>query len=321
MPIAVTGSIATDHLMHFAGRFAEQILPGELDRLSLSFLVEDLVIRRGGVAANIAFGLGVLGCAPLLVGAVGADFGDYRDWLVRHGVDVSGVLVSDRAHTARFVCTSDDAQCQIASFYPGAMTEAAGIELAPLGALELVVVSPNDPAAMRRHTQECRELGLSFAADPSQQLASLDGAQVRELVEGAALLFTNAYERALLESKTGWDGAAVLKRVGVRITTRGADGALIEQQGQPALEVPVVPAAEVADPTGVGDAFRAGFLAARSWGLEPRRCAEAGSMLATFALESIGTQEYAFDPQQALERLAAAYGAAAAAEIGARLPG
>src|SRR6476620_8062665 len=175
MKIAVTGSIATDHLMHFPGRFADQLIADQLDKVSLSFLVDDLVIRRGGVAANIAFGLGQLGLRPALVGAVGADFADYRSWLERHGVDCDSVHVSEVAHTARFVCTTDEDLNQIASFYAGAMVEARNIELAPvaqrLGGLDLVMISPNDPVAMVRHTDECRERGYPFAADPSQQLA------------------------------------------------------------------------------------------------------------------------------------------------------
>ncbi|HET7529957.1 MAG TPA: carbohydrate kinase family protein [Mycobacteriales bacterium] len=319
MRIAVTGSIATDHLMTFPGRFVEQLLPDQLASLSVSFLVEELEVRRGGVAANIAFGMGVLGLDPLLVGAVGDDFADYRAWLERHGVDTSGVRVSDLRHTARFVCTTDADHNQIASFYAGAMSEAREIELAALGPVDLVVVSPNDPAAMLRHTEECRERGIRFVADPSQQLSSLEGEQVRALVDGADVLLTNVYESAMTERKTGWSAAEVLDRVGVRVTTHGAKGAVIEQAGEAALSVPVVPAAEVRDPTGGGDAFRAGFLSGRAWGLGLERSAQVGSLLATLCLETVGTQEYAVQPGAALQRLEQAYGADAAAEIAPHL--
>jgi adenosine kinase len=318
--IAVTGSIATDHLMSFSGRFAEQLLPDQLAHLSVSFLVEDLEVRRGGVAANIAFGMGVLGGRPLLVGAVGADFADYRAWLERHGVETSGVRVSELRHTARFVCTTDADLNQIASFYPGAMSEAREIELAALGPVDLVVVSPNDPAAMIRHTEECRARGIAFVSDPSQQLSSLDGDQVRTLIDGADLLVTNAYEAAMVEHKTGWSADDVLKRVAVRITTQGADGAVIAQPGEDEVRVPVVPAGTVADPTGVGDAFRAGLLSARSWGLSWVRSAQVGSLLATLCLETTGTQEYTLDRTDALSRLSAAYGDDVAQEIAPHLP-
>ena len=320
MRIAVTGSIATDHLMSFAGRFAEQLLPDQLARLSVSFLVDDLEVRRGGVAANIAFGMGVLGGRPLLVGAVGSDFADYRAWLERHGVETAGVHVSELRHTARFVCTTDADLNQIASFYPGAMSEAREIELAALGPVDLVVVSPNDPAAMVRHTEECRARGIPFVADPSQQLSSLDGEQVRTLVEGAELLVTNAYEAAMVEHKTGWSAEDVLKQVGVRITTHGADGTVIARPGETDVTVPVVPARTIADPTGVGDAFRAGLLSARSWGLSWERSAQVGSLLATLCLETTGTQEYSFDRDDALVRLRTAYGEAVAQEIAPHIP-
>ncbi len=320
MRVAVTGSIATDHLMTFPGRFAEQLLPEALDRLSVSFLVEDLDIRRGGVAANITFGMGMLGLRPVLVGAVGQDFGEYRAWLERHGVDTAHVHVSELRHTARFVCTTDRDLNQLASFYPGAMSEAREIELAPIGDLDLVVVAPNDPAAMLRHTDECRQRGLPFAADPSQQLSSLEGPQIRELLDGATYLFTNEYERALIEAKTGWSAEEVLERVTVRVTTHGADGVAVERKGEPVLRVPVVPATATADPTGVGDAFRAGFLSALTWGLDLERCCQVGATLATLCLETIGTQEYALDAAAFAVRLGAEYGDGAAADVRPHLP-
>jgi adenosine kinase len=324
--IAVTGSIATDHLMTFPGRFTEQLIADKLDRVSLSFLVDDLAIRRGGVAANIAFGLGVLGLRPLLVGAVGADFGDYRGWLEAHGVSTAGVRESLLRHTARFVCTTDADGNQIGSFYQGAMSEDGEIELAPLaaghGGIDLVLIGASEPGAMLRHTQECREIGLKFAADPSQQLARiLGGEQVRELVDGAEYLFGNEYEEALIERKSGWTAAQILARVGVRVTTLGPGGARVEQAGQPPLTVPAVPDAQPVDPTGSGDAFRSGFLAALAWGLSLQRCAQLGNLIAVHALEATGPQEYNLKPGPLVERFAVAYGEAAAAEVAAHYSG
>jgi adenosine kinase len=322
--IAVTGSIATDHLMRFPGRFAEQLLPEALDRVSLSFLVDELVVRRGGTGGNIAFGMGQLGLRPVLVGAAGMDFADYRSWLERNGVDTASVHVSEVAHTARFVCTTDLDLCQIASFYPGAMSEARDIELAPVaervGGLSMVLVSPNDPSAMLRHTQECLARGTPLVADPSQQLSSMTGKEIRRLVEGADYLFTNSYERAQLADKTAWSDTQVLERVGVRVTTIGKDGALIEDRHGLSLTVPTVPERSRTDPTGVGDAFRAGFLAGVSWKLDLRHCAELGNLMATLVLETLGTQEYVFDVDDAARRLQEAYGDASAAEIGRWLP-
>ena len=323
MRIAVTGSIATDHLMFFPGRFADQLMPDQLHRVSLSFLVDQLELRRGGIGANICFGMAALGLRPTLVGAVGTDFDDYRSWLERHGVDTGSVHVSTLHHTARFLCTTDADQNQIASFYAGAMSEARLIELLPvaerLGGLDLVVIGANDPDAMLRHTDECRERGYPFVADPSQQLARMDGPQIRQLIEGAAMLFSNDYEKALTESKTGWSDAEVLARVGVRITTLGPDGAVVERVGEQPIRVAAVPEAQRADPTGVGDAFRSGFLAGMAWGVGVERCAQVGSLLATYALETVGTQEYQVKPGEFHERFAAAFGEAAASEIDAHV--
>jgi adenosine kinase len=323
MKTAVTGSIATDHLMHFPGRFGEQLLPDQLHKVSLSFLVDDLVVRRGGVAANIAFGMGVLGLRPVLVGAVGTDFEDYRAWLTRHGVDCDSVHVSEVAHTARFVCTTDDDMAQIASFYAGAMAEARDIELAPvvarLGGLDLVHIGADDPEAMVRHSEECRASGLRFAADPSQQLARMDGAQVRRFVEGADFLFTNEYESELLEQKTGWTPADVLERVRVRVTTLGSRGVRIVGRELEPLHIPIAREVRKADPTGVGDAFRAGFLAGLSWNLSLQRSAEVGSLLATLVIETVGTQEYVLEPTDFVKRFTVAYGEDAAAEVSVHL--
>jgi adenosine kinase len=212
--------------------------------------------------------------------------------------------------------------CQIASFYPGAMSEARQIELAPVaarvGGLDLVVISPNDPAAMTRHTAECRQRGYAFAADPSQQLARMDGAEIRELCEGATYLFCNDYEHGLLLQKSGWTDAELRSRVGVLVTTLGGKGVRLQPADGPELEVPVVAERVKADPTGVGDAFRAGFLGGLSWGLSMQRCAEVGSLLATLALETVGTQEYQVDAD-ALARFRAAFGDDASADLEANL--
>lgn len=325
MRIAVTGSIAVDHLMVYPGRFTDQLVADRLDRVSLSFLADDLQIRRGGVAANIALGLGRLGLRPLLAGAVGADFAEYREWLHAGGVDTGLVLVSESLHTARFVCTTDSEQNQIATFYSGAMSAARDISLAPAarseGGLGLVVVAPNDPTAMLRHTEEARALGVPFAADPSQQLARVSGEDARRLVDGARFLFTNEYESALLEQLTGWSRDEILGRVGSWITTLGAQGVSIAREGRPRHLVPAVPASAIADPTGAGDAFRAGFLAGTAWQWPYERAAQLGCALATVVLESVGTQEYKLSTADLLLMIERTYGPAAAQDIAARMRG
>jgi adenosine kinase len=321
--IAVTGSIATDHLMRFPCRFSEQLKADHLQKFSLSFLVDDLVIHRGGVAGNIAFAIGVLGGDVALVGAAGDDFDDYRNWLQAHNVNCDNVHISKSAHTARFTCTTDVDMAQIASFYPGAMSEARDISLADvvsaIGKPELAIIGANDPEAMFLHTEECRKLGLAFAADPSQQLARLSGEEIRRLVDGASYLFTNDYEWDLMLSKTGWTEADVRAQVDLRVTTLGAKGVDIVARDGTTTHVGVVPETSQTDPTGVGDAFRAGFLTGRSAGLSLERSAQLGSLVAVLVLESTGTQEWEWNREVATSRLAGAFGDDAAAEIAAVL--
>jgi adenosine kinase len=327
--LVVTGSIATDHLMHFPGKFADQLLTEQLHKVSLSFLVDELVVRRGGVAGNIAMGMGKLGQHPVLVGAVGRDFDDYRAALEAHGVDCESVYVSQTAHTARFVCTTDEELNQIGSFYTGAMAEARSIELASiaeriggLGGDDVVLISANDPTAMLQHSAECRERGYAFAADPSQQLARMGGEDVRELIKGAAYLLTNDYEKSLLESKTGLSDAEVLDQVGVRVTTLGPAGVRLEGRQFGTIEVPAAKELAKHDPTGVGDGFRAGFFSGLTWGLGLERAAQVGSLVATHVLETPGgPQDYDIKPEAFVERIASCYGNEAAREIAAHLIG
>jgi adenosine kinase len=309
--------------MRFPGKFSDSLLPEHLQKVSVSFLVDDLVIHRGGVAGNMAYAIGILGGNPTLVGAVGKDFGDYRQWLTSHGVDCDSVVVSDSAYTARFVCTTDQAMAQIASFYPGAMSEARTIKLADVvartGTPDLVIVGANDPEAMFLHTEECRALGLAFAADPSQQLAFMNGEDIRRLINGATYLFTNDYEWDLLQQKTDWSEAEVMAQIQLRVTTLGEKGVDIVGSDGTFVHVDVVPETHKDDPTGIGDAFRAGFLTGRSAGLSLERSAQLASMVATLVLEAPGPQEWVWDKDAAVKRLSDAYGAQAGAEISTAL--
>ena len=320
MPVAVTGSIATDHLMTFPGKFTEQFVEGQMENVSLSFLVDDLVQHRGGAGANMAYGLGLLGLQPVLVGAVGSDFAEYDAWLTRHGVDTRSVHWSELKHTARFVCTTDAALAQIATFYTGAMSEARDIDLATFGDdFDLVLVGPDDPEGMQRHTRSCRDRGIAFAADPSQQLAWADGELIRDLIDGAAYLFSNDYEAALIEQKSGWTAADVQSHVGTRVVTRGKDGVSVYPADGPSVEVKAIEGVVAVDPTGVGDSFRAGFLAGVAAELDLERSAQIGCTIAASVVETKGTQEYELTRDGFLKRLGAAYGDTAAADVDAAL--
>lgn len=323
MKIAVAGSIARDHLMTFPGNFTDAIVADSLETLSLSFLVNDLDIRRGGTGANIAFGLGVLGINPFLITAAGRDFDDYQAWLNRHGVDTSHVRISKEMLTATFTCTTDLSQRQIASFFPGAMIEGREIELAPIleksGKFDLFIISPDDPEAMIRHTESAKEYGINFIADPSQTLASISGENIRKLISGAKYLFMNEYELELTLKKTGWSDGELLDAVEVRVTTLGGKGSRVESRGSKAIEIGVPQIREIVDPTGVGDSYRAGFVAGLAWGLSHERCGQIGATIAAYCLETKGTQEYRFEKNEFIERLGKTYGREASEEVAANL--
>jgi adenosine kinase len=323
MKIGVAGSVGLDHLMTFSGKFTDSLVAGSLQKVSLSFLVDSLDVRRGGCAANIAFGMGVLGLNPVLIAAVGKDWADYDAWLSRHGVDTSHALVSTTLHTAHFVVTTDQELNQIASFFPGAMSEARNIELSPImekvGRLDMMVISPDDPEAMLRHSEVCRQQGIAFAADPSQQMARMTGEEIKLLIDGASYLFLNEYELALAMQKTGWTDREILERVKYRVVTLGSMGAKVESAAGEFVQVGCPKEKAKIDPTGVGDSFRSGFIAGLAWGLSHERCAQLGALIATYVIETLGTQEYRFTPAEFVARFAESYGQSASDEISVHL--
>lgn len=323
MKIGVAGSVGLDHLMVFSGKFTDSLVAGSLEKVSLSFLVDSLDVRRGGCAANIAFGMGVLGLNPILIAAVGKDWPDYEAWLSRHGVDTSHALVSQTLFTAHFMVTTDQDLNQIASFFPGAMSEARNIELQPImdktGRFDILVISPDDPEAMLRHSETCRQSGIAFAADPSQQMARMSGEEIKLLIDGAAYLFMNEYELALAMQKTGWSDREILERVKVRVVTLGSKGAKVETASGDFVQVACPKERSKTDPTGVGDSFRSGFIAGLAWGLTHERCAQLGALVATYVIETMGTQEYRFTHAEFVARFAQAYGQDAADEIALHL--
>jgi len=268
MDILLTGSVAYDYLMTFPGHFKEQILPERLESISLSFLVESMSKQRGGIAPNIAYTMALLGERPRVMATVGEDFGEYRDWLESKGVDTSLMKVIPGVFTASFFATTDWASAQIASFYPGAMAHSATQSIKELDQKpDLVIVSPSAPDAMMKFPAECREMGIPYLYDPSQQVLRLEGGELSRDMEGAQFLFCNDYEFGLISKKTGWSLDQILEHVKVLVITRGKDGADLYIGGD-AVHIPTVPEDKIMDPTGVGDAFRGGFLAGYSHGFD-----------------------------------------------------
>ncbi|MFZ5855710.1 MAG: carbohydrate kinase family protein [Chloroflexota bacterium] len=302
MDILITGSVAYDYLMTFPGLFREQILPERLSSISLSFLVDSMSKQRGGIAPNIAYTMALLGQRPRVMATVGEDFGDYRAWLDSKGVDTSLMEVVPGLFTASFFATTDRDSAQIASFYPGAMGKAASQSLKDLDHKpELVIVSPNAPDAMMKFPAECRELGIKYLYDPSQQVLRLEGEELARDMEGAYFLFCNDYEFGLISKKTGWDLKQILQHVKVLVVTRGKDGANLYTNGEE-IFIPTVPEREIVDPTGVGDAFRGGFLTGYSHGFDWKLCGEIGSLAAVYCLEQRGPQAHAYTRAEFVKR-------------------
>lgn len=313
MSIVVTGSIAYDYLMSFPGRFTDQIIPEKLSRLSVSFLVEEMVRQRGGTAANIAYSLKLLGGDPILLGTVGQDFGDYATWLRENGICTDHVVKIPDKFTASFFVSTDIDQNQIANFYAGAMSDARDISLAdrgltdPAANTEVVIISPNDPQAMLNYAAECRALDIPFAYDPSQQTARLSGEDLRSSIPGAAWLLVNDYELAVIEEKTGWPAERIRQEVQTLVVTEGEAGSAIYQNGE-TVRIPSAPPRHIAEPTGAGDAYRGAFFAAHAAGLPLETCGRVGALCATYVLEQVGTTNHRFTPQEFTERYREAFG-------------
>ena len=302
MDILLTGSVAYDYLMTFPGQFKEQILPERLASISLSFLVDSMSKQRGGIAPNIAYTMALLGQKPRVMATVGEDFGDYRVWLDSKGVDTSLMKVVPGVFTASFFATTDHDSAQIASFYPGAMAYSATQSLKELPAKpDLVIVSPSAPDAMMKFPAECRELGIKYLYDPSQQVLRLEGSELARDMEGAYFLFCNDYEFGLISKKTGWSLDQILEHVKVLVITRGKDGADLYSDGN-SVHIPTVPEDEIVDPTGVGDAFRGGFLTGYSHGFDWKLCGEIGSLSAVYCLEQRGTQNHSYTAEDFVKR-------------------
>jgi adenosine kinase len=303
MNIVLTGSVAYDYLMKFPGYFRDHILPDKLDSISLSFLVESMVVHRGGVSPNIAYTLALLGEHPRVMATVGEDFESYRAWLDSKGVDTSAMRVIPGVFTASFFVNTDQSNAQIASFYPGAMAYADQLSFRDLPGErpDLVVISPNDPKAMDKYVVECQESGLPYLYDPSQQIVRLSAGELVRGIQGAKALFLNDYEFGLVKKITGMTEAELLRQGEFLVITCGEQGASI-YVGQDKVSVPIVPPIAVVDPTGVGDAFRGGFLTGYGRGFSWEVCGRMGALAATYCLEQTGPQGQSYSPAEFVAR-------------------
>jgi len=301
--IILAGSVAYDYLMKFPGRFTEHILPEKLQTISLSFLVESLIRQRGGVAPNIAYNMALLGGKARIFATVGEDFEDYNHWLNQQGVDTSLLRVISGVNTASFFANTDRDNNQIASFYPGAMGFAGELSFYDLDGQhpDIVVISPTDPGAMKKYVRECQELFIPYIYDPSQQIVRLPKEDLREGVEGARAMFVNEYEFSLLQNHTGLSAQDIRDQLEFLVVTLGAEGAEIFVGGEE-IHIPAVPPKQIKDPTGVGDAFRGGFLTGYGQGWDIEMCGKLGALSAAYCLEAEGPQRQHYSIREYVDR-------------------
>jgi len=305
--IVLTGSVAIDRIMVFPGKFEEVIQPDKLHILSISVLLDELRETRGGVAANIAYNLGLLGQESVLLASVGKDAKGFMTDLSILGVNVDYLHYS-QLKTASFSVITDKNNCQVGGFYPGAMGESSSLSLKRWrDSKALIVISPHDPKQMSRQVKECGEFGLEMLYDVGQQVNNLNKQDLQSGVDAAEILILNDYELGLLVQKTGWSQAQILKKVKLLLVTLGEKGVKILQSGQEEKLVTAVKIKKVIDPTGAGDAFRAGFLFGfvRKWDIV--KSAQLGCVAASFVITQHGTQEHEFDKNKIIKRYQETY--------------
>lgn len=308
MSTLVTGSLAYDYIMDFPGHFSDHILPEKVHMLSVSFMVQGLKRNQGGVAANVAHNLRLLDEPVGILGTVGHDFDGYRTWLESRGVDTRLVHTIPEEFTASCFITTDKANNQITGFYPGAMNQCGRFSLhdAPRELLDMVVITPNDPAAMRRYPAECRALQVPYIYNPAQQIVVLSADDLRDGIAGAAVVLANDYEFQMIENKTGLTPEQIVERCDLVIVTMGASGSLIKSRAGE-VQIPAAPAREVIDPTGAGDAYTAGIIAGLRRGYALPLVGRLAALTAVYAVESYGTQNHHYTPAEFAARFAAAF--------------
>jgi adenosine kinase len=309
--IVVTGSIAYDYLMVFPGHFKDHILPDKMHVLSVSFLVESMRRQRGGTAPNIAYNLALLGERPTIMGTVGEDFAEYRLWLEEHGVDTGAIKPIPGEFTSSCFINTDLQDNQITAFYPGAMAHAATLSFTAsnLQDADLVIIAPNDPVAMARYAAECQELDIPYLYDPSMQAPRMSADELRAGFSGAKVLTGNDYEFGMMADKLGISEPELRGLVPITVVTRGEQGASIYADGEE-FTIPAAHARQVVDPTGAGDAFRAGFVKGMLHGLPWDVVGRLASLSAVYAIEQGGTQQHHYTLQAFVERYRENFGPA-----------
>ncbi len=313
--IIVTGSLAFDYIMDYQGVFSDHIMPDKIHQINLSFLLTTLKKQNGGTAGNIAYNLSLLKTDVSVFSTAGNDFAEYGKFLQDAGVDTSNIaIIKDKKTASAFIMT-DRKDNQITGFYPGAMSDSTNYSLQDLKQKpDLAVIAPNDPKAMVKFTAECQKSNTPYMLDPGMQLPVLGSSDLKNMISGAAILIGNDYEISLLKEKISLEETELINQVKILITTLGAEGSIIQlkdntprrSQSPPSrwkkIKVQAIKPNKVVDPTGAGDAYRAGFLAGWIKGLDLQVCGQMGSVAACYAVEKYGTTSHKFTVQEFIER-------------------
>ena len=309
MTVVCTGSIAFDYILTFKGHFKDHILLDKTHILNLSFLVDDLQKRRGGVAGNYAHNLALLGYPAAVLATAGTDAAEYRDWLAARGIDCRGLRLLEGELSATGFTTTDMDDNQLTGYYGGAMWRAAmlGLDDGP-PSIDAVIIGPNDPGAMKRLVHECRERGIKYVFDPAHQLPMMSAEDVTDSTRGAWIVIGNDYELELIEERTSRDEQGLLELAEIVVTTLGRHGSRIATRHR-IVEIPSAPAIRESDPTGAGDAFRAGLVAGLLRGLDLEVAGRVACLAATYVIEQVGTVEHDYTPAEFSQRYEEAFSA------------
>lgn len=309
MRILVSGSLAYDRIMDFPGRFADHILPDKIHVLNVCFMVNGLTERFGGTAGNIAYNLHLLGEQPLILATAGRDFGPYEEWLRSLGLPLDGIRLIPEEFTASAYITTDLSDNQITGFNPGAMKHPSGYALDGLDPRRaLAIIAPGNLEDMLTYSRLYKERQVPYIFDPGQSIPAWGGGELKEMATGAWALIVNDYELELFQQKTGLTFAQLLELTPTLIVTQGDQGSQVFEGGE-RHQIPALPPRQVVDPTGAGDAYRAGLIKSLTRGLPWPEAACLGAAVASFAVEKAGTQEHRFTLAEVAERYAQAFGA------------
>jgi adenosine kinase len=302
MTVVVTGTLGFDYIMDFPGKFADRIMPDKIHKISLSFLVDTLKKQFGGTAGNIAYTLKLLGIEPKVVASAGNDFEPYKKFLLKHGIDVSGILIRRDVSTSSYFVITDQDDNQIGSFYLGASKYAKSLSVVGKNVKpDFVILAPAEPEAMKKYVGESRKNKLSYLYDPAFQIGAFSADDLLKGISGAKILIGNDYEISLIEKKLIVNHSKLLKLCPIVITTLGAKGSTVEAEGRK-IFIPSAKPKKVLDPTGAGDAYRGGFLAGYLRGFDLKTCGQMGAVAAVYTVEKYGTVTHSFSKKDFIKR-------------------